>query len=129
MSLWGILCLQPVQADAVRLRFGGQMESNLFLGMVPPAAGAPTNTSNLGRFFDFRNSNSLFMNVRALFNHQFSAKARVQLRNINFSSATNATDLELYEQQFPVSVRLYEMVMNFNELFGFMEFGDGTGGL
>jgi len=121
LSLWGILCLQPVQADAVRLRFGGQMESNLFLGMVPPAAGAPTNTSNLGRFFDFRNSNSLFMNVRALFNHQFSAKARVQLRNINFSSATNATDLELYEQQFPVSVRLYEMVMNFNELFGFMD--------
>ena len=99
-----------------KLRFSGNLQSNLFVGLKPETSpsllGAPP-TNNLGRLFDYRNSNSLFLTMDAKVSSNLVGQARVQIRNLNFSRVTVSNDLQDYNQIFPVSVRLHEMYIDF----------------
>lgn len=111
----------PKQASAeLKLLFSGSLESNLFVGLKPETTPSilpgSTTSSNLGRYFDYRNANSLFLNLSAKVSKNLSGVARVQFRNINFSRATVSNDLQDYGQVLPLSVRLYEMYIDFLEL-------------
>lgn len=110
----------PAQVEAqMKIKWKGEISSNLFLGLSPPEGTNTTN--NLGQFFNYRNSNFAALEMVAKLGNFVKGQARVEIRNVNFSQAFNSQDLQNYNNTFPVSVRLFEAFIQFYELGGLID--------
>lgn len=98
----------------MKIRWKGVIGSNLFLGLMPK--GDVSNQDNLGQLFNYRNSNFLGFGLVAKLGDVITGKANVEVRNLNFSQATTSFDLENYNKNFPVSLRLNEAFIEFHGL-------------
>lgn len=127
LILCGILCVLwlstgPAQAGKFKLRWNGEIGSNLFLGLQPSTDFIKQN--NLGNLFNYRNTNTLSFTLKPKFGSDIAGKAFLELRNLNFSPSLatsdqtayrtkSSSDLENYSQVLPVSVRVNELYIDF----------------
>jgi hypothetical protein len=107
----------------MKIKWKGTLGSNLFVGLSP--AEGDSSQSNLGQLFNYRNSNLFQLEVLAKLGDNMRGQARVEVRNLNFSQATTSFDLQNYNKNFPVSVRLFEAYMEFYSLWGFLDLSIG----
>lgn len=117
-----IWATQPVQADRFKLKWGGEIASNLFLGLQPSTGDIPQN--NLGKLFNYRNTNQISLSLSPRFGSSIAGKANIEFRNLNFSPGMAlsdqpgalgkpSSDLEDYNKVLPVSVRVNELYVDF----------------
>lgn len=109
-------------ADKFKLRWEGEIGSSLFLGLQPSTADIPQN--NLGKLFNYRNTNQVSVTLSPKFGNKIAGKANLEFRNLNFSPGMAlsdqpgalgkpSSDLEDYNKVLPVSVRVNELYVDF----------------
>ena len=110
------------QAGKFKLKWSGEVGSNLFIGLQPPTG--LIKQDNLGNLFNYRNTNNVGFTLQPRFGSSMAAKVFIELRNLNFSPSMALSDqtdfrtkssaeLENYRQVLPVSLRVNELYIDF----------------
>ncbi len=111
--------LPSARVEELKLKLGVEVESNLYLGLHPKDEIVAEN--NLGRLFNFGNTNRLALKLTARYGDRAEARANVELRNLNFSAVRDFTELENYNSALPVSVRVNELYIDFYSIFSWLD--------